>query len=149
MQGEGSYYVIGHLTRMTGLSDRTIRSYLASGLLQGEKINGVWHFTPQQVEEFIRHPAVRPSIRAKSNAIVYDFLLSNCKAEAELCVILDAPRADRKALAEFFSYRISGEDYRNIEFSFDGVGKEPRVIIRGRAPDVLALMNRYSAEHPL
>lgn len=149
MQGEGNYYVIGHLTMMTGLSDRTIRSYLASGFLRGEKIDGVWHFTPQQVEEFIRHPAVRPSIRAKSNAIVYDFLLSNRKAEAELCMILDAPRADRKALAEFFSHRISEGDYRHIEFSFDGVGKEPRVILKGRAPDVLALMNAYGAAYLL
>jgi hypothetical protein len=71
----GSYYLIKHLTLFTGLTDRTIRNYLSMGLLQGEKINGLWHFTPEQVEAFISHPAVRPSIQAKHHGLVYDFLL--------------------------------------------------------------------------
>lgn len=62
----GNYYLISHLVLSTGLTDRTIRNYIASGILQGEKINGLWHFTPEQVERFLRHPAVRPSILAKT-----------------------------------------------------------------------------------
>ena len=74
-QYAGNYYLISHLVLSTGLTDRTIRNYIASGILQGEKINGLWHFTPEQVEHFLRHPAVRPSILAKNNGLVYDFLL--------------------------------------------------------------------------
>ncbi len=62
MDNTGNYYLISHLLRITGLSDRTIRNYISSGILQGEKINWLWHFTPEQVERFICHPAVRPSI---------------------------------------------------------------------------------------
>ena len=58
----GNYYTIGHIVQFTGLTDRTIRSYIAGGILQGEKINGIWHFTPEQVDAFLRHSAVRPSI---------------------------------------------------------------------------------------
>ena len=70
MEGSGKYYLISHLVLLTGLTDRTIRKYISSGILQGEKIDGLWHFTPEQVEGFVRHPAVRLpecSIR-KSNA---------------------------------------------------------------------------------
>ena len=83
MEHTGNYYVINHLVMFTGLSDRTIRNYISSGILQGEKINGLWHFTPEQVEEFISHPSVRPSILAKNNGLVYDFILDNKKTKEE------------------------------------------------------------------
>ena len=143
MQDTGNYYLISHLVLATGLTDRTIRNYIASGILQGEKIEGLWHFTPEQVEAFIRHPAVRPSILAKKNALVYDFLLNDRKTEPEACVILDLPDAERKKLAEFFCYRISNGDFQNIRFSFDGVGKTPRVILKGDTSAVLQLVNAY------
>ena len=56
MEDVGNYYLISHLVLMTGLTDRTIRNYISSGILQGEKINGLWHFTAEQVEQFICHP---------------------------------------------------------------------------------------------
>ena len=145
MQDTENYYLISHLVLFTGLTDRTIRNHISTGILQGEKINGLWHFTPEQVEAFIRHPAVRPSILAKNNGLVYDFLLNNTKAESETCIILDLPGADEKALCEYFCYAISNGDYKNIRFSFDGVGKTPRVILKGRSADVLHLVNGFEA----
>ena len=91
---EENLYLISHLTLITGLTDRTIRNYIASGILKGEKINGIWHFTPEEVDSFIKNPAVRPSIVAKNNSIVYDFMLNDSKKEEETCVILDLPKAD-------------------------------------------------------
>ena len=143
MQDSEHYYLISHLVLFTGLTDRTIRNHLSTGILQGEKINGLWHFTPEQVEAFVRHPAVRPGILAKNNALVYDFLLNNAKKEPEICMISDLPGADEKALCEYFCYEISNGDYQNIRFSFDGVGKTPRVILKGRSADVLRLINAF------
>ncbi len=143
MEEIGSYYLISHLVLFTGLSDRTIRNYIASGVLMGEKINGLWHFTAEQVESFIRHPAVRPSILAKNNGAVYDFLLDAKKSSPGACIILDMPGADKKAAAEFFCYHISHGDYRNIRFSFDGVGKVSRIILSGDTEQVLGLVNAY------
>lgn len=102
MESTGNYYLINHLVLFTGLSDRTIRNYIASGILAGEKINGLWHFTPEQVDHFIRHPSVRPSITAKNNALVYDFLLETRKTSCEACVILDVPGAEKKIPCRIF-----------------------------------------------
>lgn len=147
MQDTGNYYVINHLVMFTGLTDRTIRNYIASGILQGEKINGLWHFTPEQVEAFVRHPAVRPSILAKNNGLVYDFLLDDKKKKQEICMILDAPQMDKKAVAEFFCYNITNGGYHDIQFSFDGVMDMTRVILKGDAIEVLRLVNEYNAKY--
>ena len=143
MRETENYYVINHLVMFTGLTDRTIRNYIATGILQGEKINGLWHFTPEQVDSFVRHPAVRPSILAKNNSLIYDFLLEDKKKEQKACMILDIPDGDKKAIAEFFCYKISNEGYQNIRFSFDGVTDMARVILKGDVKEVLRLVNEY------
>ena len=149
MENTGNYYLINHLVLFTGLSDRTIRNYISSGLLQGEKINGLWHFTPEQVENFICHPAVRPSILAKQNATVYDFLLDTKKTARETCIIMDIPGRSKKEIAEYFCYHISNEDFRNIHFSFDGVASVPRVILKGETTEILRLINGFAQEQSL
>ena len=99
--------------------------------------------TPEQVEDFIRYPAVRPSILAKNNGLVYDFLLNDRKTGLEACVILDIPGVEKKKLAEYFCYHISEGNYQNIRFSFDGAGNTPRVILKGDTWEVLRLVNAY------
>ena len=148
MQDTGNYYLISHLVLFTGLTDRTIRSYISSGILQGEKIEGIWHFTPEQVEEFVRHPAVRPSILAKNNALIYDFLLDTSKKQPEICMVLDLPGTDPKPAMEFFCYSISNGDFQKIRFSYDGIGKMPRIILKGSASDVTALLTEYQRRFP-
>lgn len=144
MKGEtGNYYGINSLILFTGLSDRTIRSHIASGILEGEKINGLWHFTPEQVDAFIRHPSVRPSILAKKNAMVYDFMLDTRKTTHQMCTILDLPGVDAKAVAEFFCYSINDGPYHNIQFSFDNLNGTPRVILKGDTTEVLNLIQAY------
>jgi len=143
MEHSEQLYLISHLVLITGLTDRTIRNYLAQGFLEGEQINGMWHFTPEQVERFLTHPAVRPSILAKHNGIVYDFLLKDKRTTKESCLILDLPGEEREEVGKYFSYTISNGDYRNIRFSFDGVGTTPRVILSGDTGEVLRLVNGY------
>ncbi len=139
----GRYYTMGHVTQFTGLTDRTIRNYIAQGFLTGEKINGLWHFTPEAVDQFVRHPAVRPSITARANSIVYDGLLGMGNKEDMCCMVLDIPNGDKKQIAEYFCYAISAGEYHNLRFSFDGVNQVPRVILRGPAQDILGLVGEY------
>ncbi len=139
----GNYYTIGHVALCTGLTDRTIRRYISSGMLVGEKINGLWHFTPEQVDAFMVHPSVWPSIQAKKNSIVYDFLLDRKKKHEEICMILDLPEDAPKTAAEYFCYAISNADAEQIHFSFDYVCGMPRVILRGAPAQVLSLVNGY------
>ena len=146
MEESGKYYLISHLVLLTALTARTIRKYISSGILQGEKIDGLWHFTPEQVEDFVRHPAVRPRILAKHHAAVYDFLLDDRKKANEICVILDCPGKNQKEMAEFFCYRISNGNFQKIHFSFDGAANTPRVTLTGDAAGVLRLVNGFMAE---
>lgn len=139
----GNYYLISHLTLITGLSDRTIRNYIANGTLKGEKINGLWHFTPEEVEAFIRNPVVTPSIQAKHNAVIFDFLFDRKKSSEESCIVLDLPGHDAKNAAEYFCYAISNGNYNNIRFSFNHTGGVPRVILRGKYRDIKQLTDHY------
>lgn len=139
----GNCYLISHLRLISGLTDRTIRSYLASGILQGEKINGLWHFTPDQVDTFLHHPAVQPSIMSKRNSIVYDFMKETKKAHEEACMILDLPGHEAKRAGEFFSYRITNSNMTDIQFSYDHTAGSPRIILRGRYEDIIHIVSDY------
>lgn len=143
MHDEGNLYLIKHLQLITGLTDRTIRSYLASGILQGEKINGLWHFTPEQVDAFVYHPAVRPSIQAKRNSIVYDHMLNTEKGKATACVVLNIPGSDQRKVAEFFSYSVRWEDCRDVRFCYDAMKNMSRVILSGDAEQVFRILDSY------
>ena len=143
MEHTGEYYLINHLALFIGLSDRTIRNHISAGFLQGEKINGLWHFTPEQVDAFLRHPAVRPGILAKNNSIVYDFLADGKKQGASGCLILDLPGEDTKKCTEFFCYEIAKGEYHDFRFAYDSVGGTPRIILRGPVEQILPLANRY------
>ena len=70
-----STYTINDIATMTGLSTRTVREYMKLGFLSGEKENGVWRFTGEAVGALFANSAVTPSIKAKRNALVYDFML--------------------------------------------------------------------------
>lgn len=85
------FYTIEGVAAMTGLSVRTIRSYIASGQLVGEKIDGAWRFTLEQFVDFLNQDMVRQSVQAKANGMVYDFLLTGHRKEAEACVVWDWP----------------------------------------------------------
>lgn len=142
----GHYYTLGHLTQFTGLTDRTLRSYLAKDILQGEKINGVWYFTEEQLDAFFHHPAVRPSIQAKNNAIVYDFMLGSKKRDSRICIILDLPNVDKDATSAFFCNAITAGDFHDLRFSFDSI-ETTRVILSGPPEQVLSLVNSYKSTH--
>ena len=72
-----------------------------------------------------------------------NFLINNGKKEEEACVILDLPKADIKETAEFFCYRISSGNFENINFSFDGYAKTPRVILKGKPEDIFGIIDEY------
>ena len=143
MNGIGEYYVINHIVMFTGLSERTIRSHIAAGFLKGEKINGLWHFTPEEVENFINHPSVKPGILAKSNSLVYDFLSDTGKKADEMVVILDIPGESKIEISKLFCREICDGDYKNIKFSFSDLSGINRIIISGGVSGVLKLLEFY------
>ena len=142
------YYSISDAVRITGLSDRTIRHYLSQNMLCGEKVNGTWQFTAEQLCNFMNDANVLPGIRAKKNALVYDFLSDSHRSKQEMCLLVDLPGKDSQDAASFFCETINAGGYESLHFSFDSLGGQtPRVILKGDPQEVLKLMQHfYEAE---
>ena len=94
-----NFYTINEVATMTGLTTRTIRNYLKSGLINGEKINGIWMFSPEDFNAMLNNPAIKPSIQAKNNSVVYDFIADDRKKVNKICTILDLHVEDNEAEA--------------------------------------------------
>lgn len=140
-----AWYTMNDVAMMTGLTTRTLRNYLRQGLLKGEKVDGVWRFTEEEYEVFLAHPAVKPGLRAKKNAIVNDFMLLDAKKENQTCVILDfcMEREDAKRAAEFFCQQMKVQEDDSLQFGMEWYKKNMRVILSGTEAGVKEIMKRY------
>ena len=85
------FYRIEDIAAMSGLSVRTIRGYLAKGILRGEKADGVWRFTQEDFSVFLAQKQVRRTVRAKRNGAVADFLGTSRRKSPAACLIWDWP----------------------------------------------------------
>ena len=137
-------FSINDLAMITGLSTRTIRTYITTGFLSGEKIDGAWVFTHEQVLAFIENKAVQPSIKAKKNAIVFDFLGTKPYNNDKMCTILDLAAKEALTASVFFCEKISEcSPEAELRFASDPVGTGVRLILSGSPKDVMNLMNQY------
>ena len=137
-------FSINDLAMITGLSTRTIRTYITTGFLSGEKIDGAWVFTHEQVLAFIENKAVQPSIKAKKNTIVFDFLGTKPYNNDKMCTILDLAAKEALTASVFFCEKISEcSPEAELRFASDPVGTGVRLILSGSPKDVMNLMNQY------
>lgn len=139
------YYNINELSIMTGLTTRTLRTYIKDNLLSGEKTDGIWKFTEEAVTNFISNPIVNPSIQAKHKAIISDFLIDKKKKQNQICSILDLCLEDSKAeeTCKLFCNYINDNENNDIKFSFEKNEDNIRIIITGREESVMELLNIY------
>lgn len=138
-------YTLNELATMTGLTTRTLRTYLKTGLLSGEKTDGVWHFSDEDCERFFAHPSVKPALQAKRNALVYDFLGNRFKRENELCVVLDLlPQAgEAEEVSAFFCKAVSAREGGKLRFTFKQDDGRVRVILTGQEDAVSDILRAY------
>ena len=138
-------YSLNDLAMMTGFTTRTLRNYLLQGLLKGEKTDGVWQFTPAQLEAFFAEPFVKEGLRIKHSAAVFDFLADKHKQTKRLCVILDLPlsRKESRQLSTFFCEQM--KTAADTTFTFDWDNKLGRVILSGAEDQVMKILDAYHA----
>ena len=140
------YYTINEISIMTGLTTRTIRNYLKSGLINAEKANGIWMFSPEDFSDMLTNPAIKPSIQAKNNAVVYDFLVDNKKKINKICTVIDLyiDDAESNEISEFFCDTINNlSEAGELSFKFEKNGKNVRVILNGTEETVIDILNKY------
>ena len=139
------YYTLNEVAMMTGLNTRTLRNYLKMDVLKGEKIDGIWKFSECEFSDFISNPYVKPSLQAKSKAIVFDFLNEKEKQLNEICTILDlhVDLTESDEISEFFCTERNKRPEEKITFSFERNGAYTRVILRGYEDTVMEILNAY------
>ena len=137
------FYTLNELALITSLTTRTLRNHLRQGTLSGEKIDGIWSFTDEDIQRFLALPAVRQSVEARRNAPVFDFLADNHKRANRACVILDYVSDDQEAkeLSQFYC-----ECANHVSDIVLRIGRTPghtRVILSGGEDTVMDMLNAY------
>ena len=137
-------YSLNDVAMITGLTTRTLRNYLKLNLLSGEKIDGNWSFTPEELDAFMSAPAVKQAIKAKRNAIVYDFLSDPVKKGNRVCTIMDLPVSAEEATeaADFFCDLVN-KNGSDITFTFNMEKGFARFILSGPEDQVADFMKAY------
>ena len=137
-------YNLNEIAMITGLTTRTLRNYLKLDLLKGEKIDGNWSFTDEELDAFMSSPAVKQAIAAKRNAVVYDFLSDPFKKGNRICTIMDLPVSEAEAMetAAFFCDLIN-KNGSDITFKYNQEKGVARFILSGSEDQVVDFIKAY------
>ena len=140
---EKKYYNINELAVISGFTTRSLRNYISMGHLKGEKIDGIWQFTAEEIDEFLSNPNVAPGIKSKTNAVVYDFMADTEKKTNKICSIFDFVMEDDEAaeLSEYFCNAMNNGVDGAIKY--EKHGKNIRLIISGPEDFVLDSINGW------
>ena len=66
-------YTISDIAKMTKLTDRTIRNYLAKGNLKGMKIGGQWRFSKNDIYALFNNDKFEDDMKQKTLQNIVDF----------------------------------------------------------------------------
>ena len=137
-------YNLNDVAMITGLTTRTLRNYLKLDLLTGEKVDGNWSFTDEELDAFMSNPIVKQAIKTKRNAVVFDFLSDPFKKGNRICTIMDLPVSDAEALetANFFCELIK-KNGKDIKFAYNPEKGFSRFILTGSEDQVADFMKAY------
>ena len=137
-------YNLNDVALMTGFTTRTLRNYLLGGILKGEKIDGVWRFSEEDLDAFFKEPYVKEGVRIKRSGVVFDFLAGKGAKTARTCAILDVPAKlkEGRAISTFFCDKMN--DASDVVFTFDWDKGVCRVILAGDAEQVAGLVRAFN-----
>ena len=137
-------YNLNQIAMMTGLTTRTLRTYLNMGLLSGKKENNTWTFTEENIENFFNDPNVKQALKAKRNAVVYDFLADTNKKDNRVCIIMDFKESlvkQEKIMMKFID--IINNIGSDIEFKASNEKNLLRIILSGDEINVRNIIDEY------
>jgi hypothetical protein len=136
-------YNLNELAMMTGFTTRTLRNYLNMGLLEGEKTDGTWQFSAEDLDRFFKEPFVREGLRTKRNSVVFDFLADRKKETPRTCTVLDIPASVKRGneISAFFCEQM--KDVSDTVFFFGNDSGVCRVILSGAEDQVAKIMKAY------
>lgn len=139
------FYTINDIAQITGLTDRTIRTYIKNGFLHGKKDGGIWTFTEEELGEFLAQDYVNQSIQTKAESIIKDFIINKKKIRNYMCTILDYPVNSldhAEAISDTILKEMTENQMSDINFyyNYDKKIKNARIIISGRREQVTRIL---------
>ena len=140
------YYTINEVAVMTGFTTRSLRLLIQQGFLEGEKIDGKWNFTVEQLEAFISNPNIKAGIKIKNNALVYDFLADFEKKENQTCLIQDFHISSNEEFEEISSYfctAMSDENVSASKMKLERQNNSVRLILSGPEDFIADVMKKW------
>lgn len=125
------FYSINELSTISGFTTRSLRNFIQMEFLKGEKFNGEWRFSLEQIEDFFSHPNIKEGIKSKNNSVVYNHLLNKPQKDT-ICSIVDLNLTPNeiKTLSEKICQMINDSN-ANVEFKFSAHNGNVRIIIAG------------------
>ena len=136
-------YTLNDLAVMSGFTTRTLRNYMNLGLLHGEKINGKWQFTAEELGDFFADSNIKEALRSKDRTQIFDFIADDKKDSNAACVVLDlvVDLSEGNRISAFFCDAINAED--DVHFSYTFQNNHARVILTGPERNVQNIMAAY------
>lgn len=131
---EEKYYSISDIAKLTKLTDRTIRNYLANGSLKGKKIGGQWRFSQNDVRGLFSDDKFEDDMKAKTEKAIISYYNNNTSFDTDNtgCNIIDIKIESKEVRKEMFAKikEIEKDDNKKEQISFiDDNGKIKMVII--------------------
>lgn len=148
---EEKHYSIADLALMTRLSTKTIRNYLKMGLLKGEKVDGTWLFSKNEIGDFFQERFVKGALEIKRNGQVLDFL-SGMQEKNKACLVFDREFVTHDELLVYITKFIEEVNRMNsqgkeegLDFSFwkDEQSNLARLTLIGNPLCLKELMNQF------
>ncbi len=147
------FFTVADVVKITGLSERTIRTYLSDGRLQGKKVGVQWRFTEEDIKDLFSAPQVSQSIEEAKKGLVLDFLASKSETRPRLCFIYDIPCSTEKklrAICEPVLDRVNAlKSTGELRFSLQHLDNVARFILMGEqrlVQEILAFLARLNEE---
>lgn len=141
------HFTLAQLAEMTMLTERTLRTYLRTGLLQGEKTPRGWRFTRAQTFAFMGSPAVRRAMNANRMAQAEDFFHRRMDTAGQTCAVTDVP-VDDDAAARLMDAPLSLTAEGGLRMVWHCEGGMARVILRGETERVAAALSALARAIP-
>lgn len=147
------FYTVEEVALMTGLTSRTIRTYIKEGVLRGKKVGVQWRFTEEEVKELFKDKQVERQVADAKNQLVVDFLSKRQGKDNRSCMIVDCPVISetvevelRDKLMEFINSYEWGAEF---QFSYQLFEEEntARFIISGALKEiskVIDIINEFA-----
>jgi hypothetical protein len=125
------FYSINELSTISGFTTRSLRNFIQMEFLKGEKFEGEWRFSLEQIEDFFSNPNIKEGIKSKNNSVVYNYLLNKPEND-KICSIVDLNLTpnETKTLSEKICQMINDSN-ANVEFKFSAHNGNVRIIIAG------------------